>query len=141
MLCIGKKPIYLTTVVGKPILEDAYFGKVIERSFLPLIQMFQPEVIDFSMPAAGWFQGLGIISIKKRYPGQAKKVMMGLWGLGQLSLTKIFIVVDHDIDVHDMDKIIWAVTTKTDPKRDILMIENVPTDTLDPSSPLVNFWI
>ena len=101
--------------------------------------MFQPEVIDFSMPAAGWFQGLGIISIKKRYPGQAKKVMMGLWGLGQLSLTKIFVVVDHDVDVHDMDKIIWAVTTKADPKRDILIIENVPTDTLDPSSPLVNF--
>ena len=134
-----KNPIYLTTVVGKPILEDAYFGKVIERSFLPLIQMFQPEVIDFSMPAAGWFQGLGIISIKKRYPGQAKKVMMGLWGLGQLSLTKIFVVVDHVIDVHNMDKVIWAITTKADPKRDILIIENVPTDTLDPSSPLVNF--
>src|SRR5687768_14866484 len=134
-----KNPIYLTTLVGKPILEDAYIGKVIEQSFLPLIQMFQPEVMDFSMPAAGWFQGLGIISIKKRYPGQAKKVMMGLWGLGQLSLTKIFVVVDHDIDVHDMDRIIWAVTTKADPKRDILIIDNVPTDTLDPSSPLVNF--
>lgn len=133
------KPIYLTTVVGKPILEDAYFGKVIERSFLPLIQMFQPEVVDFSMPPAGWFQGLGIISIKKRYPGQAKKVMMGLWGLGQLSLTKIFVVVDPDIDVHDMDKVIWAITTRTDPKRDIMIIDNVPTDTLDPASPLVNF--
>jgi len=79
-----KDPIYVTTVVGKPVLEDAYIGKVIERSFLPLIQMFHPEVVDYSMPAAGWFQGLAIISIKKRYPGQAKKVMMGLWGMGQL---------------------------------------------------------
>ena len=138
-IMMRKNPIYLTTVVGKPILEDAYIGKVIERSFLPLVRLFQPEVVDFSMPPAGWFQGLAIVSIKKRYPGQAKKVMMGLWGLGQLSLTKVFVVVDHEIDVHDIDKIIWAVTTKADPKRDILIIENVPTDTLDPSSPLVNF--
>lgn len=134
-----KKPIYLTTVVGKPVLEDAYFGKVIERSFLPLIQMFQPEVVDFSMPPAGWFQGLGIISIRKRYPGQAKKVMMGLWGLGQLSLTKIFIVVDYNVNVHNMEDVIWAVTTKSDPKRDTMIIENVPTDTLDPASPLLNY--
>ncbi len=133
-----KKPIYLTTVVGKPILEDSYIGKVIERSFLPLIRMFQPEVVDFAMPAAGWFQGLAIISIKKRYPGQAKKVMMGLWGMGQLSLTKIFIVVDDDVNVHSMDDVLWAVTTRTDPARDTIIIDNTPTDTLDPASPLVN---
>ena len=140
LTCISmrKNPIYLTTVVGKPILEDAYIGQVIERSFLPLIQMFQPEVVDFSMPPAAWFQGLAIISIKKRYPGQAKKVMMGLWGMGQLSLTKMFITVDHDINVHDMDEVLWAVTTRTDPKRDLMLIENAPTDTLDPSSPLLN---
>jgi 4-hydroxy-3-polyprenylbenzoate decarboxylase len=140
LTCINmrKNPIYLTTVVGKPILEDAYIGKVIERSFLPLIQMFHPEVIDFSMPPAAWFQGLAIISIKKRYPGQAKKVMMGLWGMGQLSLTKMFVTVDHDINVHDMDEVLWAVTTRTDPKRDLMFIENAPTDTLDPSSPLLN---
>jgi 4-hydroxy-3-polyprenylbenzoate decarboxylase len=140
LTCISmrKNPIYLTTVVGKPILEDAYIGKVIERSFLPLIQMFHPEVVNFSMPAAAWFQGLAIISIKKRYPGQAKKVMMGLWGMGQLSLTKMFITVDHDINVHDMDEVLWAVTTRTDPKRDLMFIENAPTDTLDPSSPLLN---
>ena len=140
LTCISmrKNPIYLTTVVGKPILEDAYIGQVIERSFLPLIQMFQPEVVDFSMPPAAWFQGLAIISIKKRYPGQAKKVMMGLWGMGQLSLTKMFITVDHEINVHDMDEVLWAVTTRTDPKRDLMLIENAPTDTLDPSSPLLN---
>jgi len=133
-----RKPIYLTTVVGKPILEDAFIGKVIERSFLPLIKMFQPEVVDFAMPAAGWFQGIGIISIKKRYPGQAKKVMMGLWGLGQLALTKFFVVVDDDVNVHDMDEVLWAVTTRADPARDSIIIDRTPTDTLDPSSPLVN---
>lgn len=133
-----KNPIYLTTVVGKPILEDAYIGKVIEQSFLPLIQMFQPEVVDFSMPASGWFQGLAIISIKKKYPGQAKKVMMGLWGMGQLSLTKIFVVVDHAINVHNINEVIWAITTKSDPKRDIIIIDNTPTDTLDPASPILN---
>jgi len=132
------RPIYLTTVVGKPVLEDAYIGKVIERSFLPLIQMFHPEVVDFSMPAAGWFQGLAIISIKKQYPGQAKKVMMGLWGMGQLSLTKMFIVVDSDVNVHDIHDVIWAATTRTDPARDTIIINNTPTDTLDPASPIVN---
>jgi len=133
-----QKPIYLTTIVGKPILEDAFIGKVIERSFLPLIRMFQPEVIDFAMPAAGWFQGMAIISIKKRYPGQARKVMMGLWGLGQLALTKIFIVLDDDVNVHDMDDVIWAMTTRVDAARDVMIIDHTPTDTLDPASPLLN---
>ena len=133
-----KDPIYITTVVGKPILEDAYIGKVIERSFLPIIQIFHPEIVDFSMPPAGWFQGFAIISIKKRYPGQAKKVMMGLWGMGQLSLTKMFVVVDEDINVHDINDVIWAITTRTDAARDTMIINNTPTDTLDPASPLVN---
>lgn len=133
-----RDPIYVTTVVGKPVLEDAFIGKVIERSFLPLIQMFHPEVTDFSMPPAGWFQGFAIISIKKRYPGQAKKVMMGLWGMGQLSLTKMLVVVDDDIDVHDINDVIWAITTRADAARDTVIINNTPTDTLDPASPLVN---
>ena len=137
-IMMRKNPIYLTTVVGKPILEDAYIGKVIERAFLPMVKLFQPEVVDFSMPAAGWFQGMAIVSIRKRYPGQAKKVMMGLWGLGQLALTKILIVVDEDIKVHDFNDVIWAVTTRSDPKRDTLIIENTPTDTLDPASPFLN---
>ncbi len=82
--------------------------------------------------------GLAIISIKKRYPGQAKKVMMGLWGMGQLALTKMFVVVDEDVNVHDMNDVIWAITTRTDAARDITIINNTPTDTLDPASPLVN---
>ncbi len=133
-----RNPVYVTTVVGKPVLEDAYIGKVIERSFLPLIRMFHPEVVDFGMPAAGWFQGFAIISIKKRYPGQAKKVMMGLWGMGQLSLTKMFVVVDQDINVHDINDVLWAITTRADAARDTIIINNAPTDTLDPASPLVN---
>lgn len=127
-------PIYLTTVVGKPVLEDAYIGYVIERAFLPLIRMFHPEVVDFAMPAAGWFQGLAIVSIRKRYPAQAKKVMLGLWGLGQLALTKMIIVVDDDVDVHNMDEVIWAVTARCNPARDILVLDNMPTDTLDPAA-------
>lgn len=133
-----QKPVYLTTIVGKPILEDAYIGKVIERSFLPLIRMFHPEVVDFAMPASGWFQGMAIISIKKRYPGQAKKVMMGLWGMGQLALTKFFVVVDEDVNVHDLNDVVWAITTRSDAARDTVIINNTPTDTLDPASPLVN---
>jgi 4-hydroxy-3-polyprenylbenzoate decarboxylase len=133
-----KEPIYLTTVVGKPILEDAYIGKVIERSFLPLIKLFQPEVTDFAMPPSGWFQGLAVISIRKQYPGQAKKVMMALWGMGQLSLTKILIVVDDDINIHSVDEVLWAITTRADPKRDTVIVDNAPTDTLDPASPLPN---
>jgi len=101
--------------------------------------MFHPEVVDFSMPSAGWFQGFAIISIKKRYPGQAKKVMMGLWGMGQLALTKMFVVVDEDINVHDFNDVIWAITTRADAARDAIIINNTPTDTLDPASPLVNF--
>ena len=133
-----QNPTYLTTVVGKPILEDAYLGKVIERSFLPLIQVLQPEVIDISFPAAGWFQGLAVVSVKKRYPGQAKKVMFGLWGTGQLALTKMLVIVDEDVNVHDMNDVIWAITTRTDPARDIMLLDRVPTDTLDPASPTLN---
>ena len=133
-----RKPVYLTTIVGKPVLEDAYIGKVIERSFLPLMRMFHPEIVDFAMPAAGWFQGMAVISIRKRYPGQARKVMMGLWGTGQLSLTKIFVVVDHDVNVHDVNDVIWAVTTRADAARDTMIVQNTPTDSLDPASPLVD---
>ena len=133
-----KRPVYLATVVGKPVLEDAYIGKAIERSFLPLIQMIHPEITDFAMPPAGWFHGIAIASIKKRYPGQAKKVMMGLWGMGQLALTKTIIIVDSDIDVHDINDVVWAITTRSDAARDVTIIGDAPTDTLDPASPRPN---
>ena len=100
--------------------------------------MLQPEIIDFAMPPAGWFQGMAIVSIRKKYPGQAKKVMMGMWGTGQLALTKTIIVVDEGINVHDMDDVIWAMTTRADAARDTVIIDGAPTDTLDPASPRVN---
>lgn len=134
-----RDPVYLATVVGRPALEDAHIGRAIERSFLPLLRMLQPEVVDYAMPASGWFQGMAVVSIKKSYPGQAKKVMMGMWGTGQLSLTKIIVVVDADVDVHSMHDVVWAVTTRADPARDTLLVPGAPTDTLDPASPLVNF--
>ncbi|MFQ6010600.1 MAG: menaquinone biosynthesis decarboxylase [Nitrososphaerales archaeon] len=133
-----KNPLFLTTVVGKPVMEDAFIGKAIERSFLPLMKFFHPEIVDFSLPPAGWFQGLAVVSIKKSYPGQAKKVMFGLWSLGQMMLTKMIVVLDSDVNIHDVNEMIWAVTTRTDPKRDILILENSPTDTLDPASPVAN---
>ena len=133
-----KRPVYLTTVVGRPVLEDAYIGAASARSFLPLIRMLQPEVVDFAMPAAGWFQGMAVVSIRKTYPGQARKVMMGLWGTGQLALTKIIVVVDGDVDVHDHNSVVWAVTTRADPARDTVIIGGTPTDTLDPASPMPN---
>ena len=131
-------PVYLATVVGRPVLEDAYIGAAAARSFLPLLRMLQPEIADFAMPAAGWFQGMAVVSIRKAYPGQARKVMMGLWGTGQLALTKFIVVVDEDIDVHDHDAVLWAVTTRADPARDTLIVDRAPTDTLDPASPLVD---
>lgn len=133
-----RSPVYLATVVGRPVLEDAYIGAASARSFLPLIRMLQPEVVDFAMPAAGWFQGMAVVSIRKTYPGQARKVMMGLWGTGQLALTKIIVVVDGDVDVHDHNSVLWAVTTRADPARDTVIVGGAPTDTLDPASPMVN---
>ena len=133
-----RRPVYLATVVGRPVLEDAHIGAASARSFLPLIRMLQPEVVDFAMPAAGWFQGMAVVSIRKTYPGQARKVMMGLWGTGQLALTKIIVVVDGDVDVHDHNSVVWAVTTRADPARDTVIIDRAPTDTLDPASPIAN---
>jgi len=128
------EPIYHFTVTGKPIMEDGWLGKAVERIFLPIIKMIMPEVVDINLPPYGLFQGLGIVSIKKRYPGHGKKVMMGLWGLGQLSLTKILIVVDEDVNVHDINHVIYALATCVDPQRDVLVIPNTHTDDLDHTS-------
>lgn len=130
-------PIYYVTVVGKPPLEDAWIGKAIERVFLPIIKILLPEIVDINLPEYGLFQGLGIVSIKKRYPGHARKVMMGLWGLGQFSLTKMLIIVDHDVNVHDINQVIYNLVTNVDPARDIMIINNAVTDVLDPASTVV----
>jgi len=130
--CITRRrdPIYPTIIVGRPPMEDYWMGKVSERLFLPAIRMVLPEVVDMNMPAEGIFHNLVIVSIKKEYPGQARKVMHGLWGLGLMSLAKTIIVVDHFVDVQDLSQVTWRVTNNIDPARDIL-ITSGPLDDLD----------
>ncbi len=126
-----ENPIYHATVVGKPPMEDAWLGKATERIFLPLIKMIHPDIVDINLPVEACFHNLAIVSIKKRYPGHAKKVMFALWSMGMLSLTKIVIVVDDDVNVHDIREVIWAVTTRFDPARDVIIIPDSPIDALD----------
>ncbi len=128
-------PIYYGSVTGKPPLEDVVIGGFAERIFLPAIQTLLPEVVDMHLPPYGVFQGMAFVSIKKRYPGHGKKVMLALMGLGQLSLTKIIVVVDHDIDVKDVNQVIWAVSSHVDPQRDVVVIQGSHMDELDPSTP------
>ncbi|RLI78510.1 menaquinone biosynthesis decarboxylase [Archaeoglobales archaeon] len=124
-------PIYHATIVGKPPMEDAWLGKATERIFLPLIKMVNPEIVDINLPIEATFHNLAIVSIKKRYPGHARKVMFALWGLGMLSLTKIIVVVDDDVNVQNMSEVIWAVTSRFDPSRDVVLIPDSPMDSLD----------
>ena len=133
-----KNPIYPTTIVGRPPMEDAYLGKATERIFLPLIRITLPEIADMNLPVQGVFHNLAIVSIKKEYPAQARKVMHALWGLGQMMFTKTLIVVDHDVNVHDLAEITWVVGNNIDPKRDTLFVEG-PVDVLDHAAPLLGF--
>ncbi len=133
------EPIYYGTVVGKPPLEDSVLGRAYERMFLPLLRMLLPEIRDMYFPEHGVFQGVAIVSIKKRYPGHGKKVMSALWGLGQTSLTKVVIVVDESIDPHDLGRVIWAVASYVDPQRDVVIIGHAHNDVLDPSTPTAGY--
>lgn len=133
-----KAPIYHATVVGIPPMEDAYLGKATERIFLPLIKAQLPEIVDINLPIEAVFHNLCIVSIKKRYPGHAKKVMFALWGMGQMMFAKTIIVLDDDVNVQNMREVLWATTTRMDPARDVTIIDKAPTDTLDHASPLPN---
>ncbi len=128
-----KNPIYPTIVVGKPPMEDYFMGKVTERMFLPIIQMVIPEIIDINMPAEGVFHNLVIISVKKDYPGQARKAIYGLLGLGLMSLAKAIIAVDHTVDIQDLSEVTWRVTNNIDAERDIFFLHG-PVDDLDHAS-------
>ena len=119
-----KNPIYPTTIVGRPPMEDAYLGKATERLFLPLLRVTLPEIVDMNLPVHGVFHNLAIISIKKEYPAHARKVMHALWGLGQMMFTKTLIVVDHDVNVHDLAEVTWVVGNHIEPKRE----RSSPTD-------------
>ncbi len=133
-----KDPIYATTIVGPPPMEDFYMGKTIERVFLPLMRLQLPEVVDMSMPAEGIFHNLMLISIRKSYPGQARKVMNSIWGLGQAMFTKCIVVVDEDVDVQNYSEVAWKALNNIDPERDIQFTLG-PIDSLDHSSRLLNF--
>lgn len=133
-----KKPIYLTTIVGRPPMEDAYLGKATERIFLPLLRLTFPELVDMDLPIHGVFHNAAIVSIKKEYPAHARKIMHGLWGLGQMMFTKIIIVVDHDVNVHDPAEVTWIVGNQIDPKRDVIFVEG-PVDVLDHAAPLMGY--
>jgi len=129
-----KDPIYLTTIVGIPPMEDASLGKATERIFLPLVQITFPEVVDMNLPPEACFHNLCILSIKKSYPGHAQKIMHSLWGMGQMMFCKCFIVVDDDVDVHNIQEVVWRVSNNIDARRDIVFVEG-PVDHLDHSAP------
>lgn len=133
-----ENPIYHATVVGKPPMEDKWLGKATERLFLPLIRMIHPEIVDMNLPTEAAFHNLAIVSIKKRFPGHARKAMFALWGMGMLSLTKVVVVVDGDVNVQNMDEVIWAVTSRFDPSKDLVLISDSPIDSLDHSTYLPN---
>jgi len=130
-----KNPIYPTTIVGRPPMEDAFLGKTTERIFLPLLRVTLPEIADMNLPVHGVFHNLAIIAIKKEYPAHARKVMHALWGLGQMMFTKTLIIVDDDVNVHDLAEVAWVTGNHIDPKRDMVFVEG-PVDVLDHAAPM-----
>ncbi len=133
-----KSPIYAATIVGPPPMEDFYMGKAIERIFLPLMRTQLPEVRDICMPAEGIFHNLVLVSVRKSYPGHARKVMHAIWGLGQAMFSKCIVVVDEDVDVQNGSEVVWKALNNIDPQRDIEFVLG-PVDSLDHSSRLPNF--
>jgi 4-hydroxy-3-polyprenylbenzoate decarboxylase len=124
------RPIYPTTIVGRPPQEDYWLGKATERIFLPIMKLMLPEIVDVNMPAEGVFHNMVIVSIRKRYPGQARKVMQALWGMGLMMLAKTIVVVSELVNVHDLSEVAWRATGNIDPRRDLVILEG-PMDDLD----------
>ena len=133
-----KDPIYATTIVGPPPMEDFYMGKAIERIFLPLMRLQLPEVRDICMPAEGIFHNLILVSIRKSYPLHARKVMHAIWGLGQAMFSKCIVVVDEDVDVQNVSEVAWKALNNIDPERDIQFVMG-PIDALDHASRLPHY--
>src|SRR4051812_30912454 len=129
-MTMRRDAIYPSIVVGKPPAEDAWLGKATERIFLQAIRMSVPEIVDYDLPIAGAFHNCAIVSIRKAFPGHARKVMHAIWGLGMLSLTKAVVVVDAHVDVHDYEQVFFYVGANVDPKRDVVLAEG-PLDHLD----------
>jgi len=138
--CVTQRqdPIYATTIVGPPPMEDYYMGKAIERIFLPLMRLQLPEVRDIAMPPEGVFHNLILVAIRKSYPGHARKVMHAIWGTGQAMFSKCIVVVDEGVDVQNYSEVAWKALNNIDPERDIEFVKG-PVDSLDHSSRLPNF--
>jgi len=136
-MSMRKDPVYHSTYTGRPPDEPSVLGLALNEVFIPILQKQFPEIIDFYLPAEGCSYRVAIVSIKKQYPGHAKRVMMGVWSfLRQFMYTKFVIVVDDDIDARNWEDVIWAISTRTDPIRDITLIDNTPIDYLDFASPV-----
>ena len=132
-----KDPIYHSTYTGRPPDEPAILGVALNEVFVPILQKQFPEIIDFYLPPEGCSYRMAVVSMKKKYPGHAKRVMMGIWSfLRQFMYTKFVIVVDDDIDPREWSDVIWAITTRMDPQRDMVLIDNTPIDYLDFASPV-----
>jgi 4-hydroxy-3-polyprenylbenzoate decarboxylase len=132
-----KDPIYHSTYTGRPPDEPAILGVALNEVFVPILQKQFPEIVDFYLPAEGCSYRMAVVSIKKQYPGHAKRVMMGVWSfLRQFMYTKFVVVTDEDINIRSWEDVIWAITTRMDPVRDTVMIENTPIDYLDFASPV-----
>jgi len=130
-----ERPVYMTTIVGRPPMEDGFMGEAVERLFLPLVKKTIPEIRDMYLPVEGIFHNLAIVAIDKRYPGHARKTMHAIWGMGQLMFTKTIVVVDADVDVRGGGQLLWRVLTAIDPERDVEIVHG-PVDELDFASRL-----
>ncbi|MFZ9037264.1 MAG: 4-hydroxy-3-polyprenylbenzoate decarboxylase [Gammaproteobacteria bacterium] len=136
-MSMRSNPVYHSTYTGRPPDEPSVLGLALNEVFIPILQKQFPEIIDFYLPAEGCSYRVAIVSIRKQYPGHAKRVMMGVWSfLRQFMYTKFVIVVDDDIDARNWEDVIWAISTRTDPARDITLVENTPIDYLDFASPV-----
>jgi 4-hydroxy-3-polyprenylbenzoate decarboxylase len=131
------RPVYLGTVTGKPPTEDAVLGKAVERIFRPVIRLVLPEVVDLNLPLEGLFINVAIVAIRKAYPGHPRKVMHALWGLGQMMFVRYIVVVDDDVNVHDLSEVLYRVGLQADPARDLEIVEG-PVDQLSISNPVPN---
>jgi len=129
-----RDPIYPTTIVGKPPMEDYFLGKATERIFLPLLRTIVPDIVDYSLPISGVFHNCVFVSIRKEYPQQARRVMHAIWGAGQMSFTKFIIVVDEHVNVHDEQDVLFHLFANCDPRRDSELVTG-PLDILDHASP------
>ncbi len=133
-----RQAVYPATIVGRPPMEDCFMAKATERIFMPLIKKTLPEIVDLNLPVEGVFHNLAFVSIDKRYPGHARKVMHALWGLGQMMFTKIILVFDREVDVQDLSQVLWRLGNNVDPRRDTVFADG-PVDALDHASPLPHY--